>query len=139
MKNPIRIIDIWLHKYGLFGWNYSHLILHPWIIVDESYYRVKWFIQRGYRGYADCDAWGLDYYLAGWMPSALKRLEDNKIGHPCGMTQKGWKTRLRIMREGFEAAKAINDIPTKEQYQKLKRRLDKGLKLFAEHYLSLWD
>jgi hypothetical protein len=43
------------------------------------------------------------------------------------------------MREGFEAARAIGDIPEKEQYRQLKRRLDKGLKVFSEHYLSLWD
>ena len=124
---------------GLFGWSYMYLAGHPWIIVKESYYRIKWFIQRGHRGYADCDVWGLDGYLAGWMPAALKQLEDNKLGRPCGMTRRGWDTRLRIMREGFEAARAIGDIPEKEQYRQLKRRLDKGLKVFSEHYLSLWD
>ena len=132
MKNPLRQV-------GLFGWNYMYLLTHPWIIVTESCNRIKWFAQRGYRGYADCDIWSLDYYLSGWMPSALKRLENNKIGHPCGMTMKGWQTRLQIMREGFEAAREINDFSSLEHYMQLKRIVDKGLVMFAKHYLSLWD
>lgn len=132
MKNP-------LHEYGLFGWNYQYLILHPWVIVEESYYRVKWFIQRGYRGYSDSDVWGLYNYLANWMPAALLRLEKNKLGHPIGMTRKGWDTRLRIMREGFESATAIGDIPDIKEFRRLKRKMDKGLRMFMEHYLSLWD
>ena len=130
---------MFLYDYGLFGWNYTYLLTHPWVVIEESYYRIKWFIQRGYRGYADCDAWSLDYYLAGWMPAALKRLENNKIGCPCGMTPRGWRTRLRIMRDGFEAARAMGDIFDAKQYRQLKRRLDKGLKVFSVHYLSLWD
>jgi hypothetical protein len=126
-------------EYGLWGWNYWYLLTHPWKIVEESYYHTKWFIQRGWRGYADCDVWALDYYLAGWMAAALRVLETTKIGHPCGMTQKGWRTRLRIMREGFEAAKSMDRIPVKEEYKRLKRKMDRGLCMFAKHYLSLWD
>lgn len=132
MKNPLT-------RYGLFGWNYWHLVTHPWKLAEEIYYYAKWFIQRGHRGYADCDVWGLDYYLAGWMPEALRRLEMNKFGHPVGMTRKGWDTRLRIIREGFEAAKEMDELPGADHYKVLKRRMDKGLKMFAAHYLSLWD
>lgn len=124
---------------GLFGWNYRYLLSHPWKIVEESYYHAKWFVQRGYRGYSDSDAWDLGYYLAGWMPSALLRLEKNKLGHPCGMTRKGWDTRLRIMREGFEAAAAIGDTPDIKECRRLERRMNKGLEMFQRHYLSLWD
>lgn len=132
MKNPLT-------EYGLFGWNYAYLLLHPWVIAEESYYRIKWFIQRGYRGFADRDVWDLESYLAGWMPAALRRLENNKVGHPCGMTQRGWNTRLRIMREGFEAAKAMDDVAGIDESVELQRRVEKGLKMFAAHYLSLWD
>src|SRR5258708_21045784 len=94
MKNPLK-------QYGLFGWNYQYLLLHPWVIVQESYYQAKWFIQRGWRGYADCDVWGLDSYLAGWMPEALERLQKNKLGYPIGMKRQGWDSRLECMKQGF--------------------------------------
>jgi hypothetical protein len=132
MKNPLR-------EYGLFGWNYAHLLTHPWKIAEESYYHVKWFIQRGHRGYADCDVWNLNYYLAGWMPAAIRRLEMKRLGHPIGMTTAGWKTRLRIMREGFEAVIATSDFPDAKRYRQLERQMNEGLNMFAKHFLSLWD
>lgn len=36
--------------------------------------RVRWFIQRGRRGWADCDAWSLDCYIARILAQALPRL-----------------------------------------------------------------
>lgn len=44
--------------------------------------RIKWFVQRGRRGWADCDIWSLDWYLAGWLPDALRHLKATKNGIP---------------------------------------------------------
>lgn len=135
MKNPFT-------KYGLFGWNYRYLLIHPWVIIIESYYHTKWFIQRGYRGYADCDVWSLDSYLIRWMPKALRKLRDNKIGHPMGMTMAGWRTRLEKMADGFDAAYELIDL--RHSYKSpgeraAARRFNSGMKLFHEHFFSLWD
>lgn len=35
-------------------------------------YKIKWFFQRLFRGYSDCDLWNLDYHLAKII---LKRLK----------------------------------------------------------------
>lgn len=134
MKNPFK-------EYGLFGWNYKHIITHPWVVVEESYYRVKWFIQRGYRGWADCDVWSLDYYLSGWLPDALERLAISKKGCPIGMTPKGWQTRLKRMKRGFEEARKMDDMTyvTVADCKKAMRQIDKDLALFAKYFLNLWD
>jgi hypothetical protein len=131
----------WMSNYSppLGDYNYAAYLYQPHKYVMALYDKAKWFIQRGYRGYADCDAWSLDYYLAGWMPAAIKYLEENKHGTPIGMTPKGWATRLRIMREGFEAVKEMDEIPNRNRYRQLKRKMDKGLRLFAGHFLCLWD
>ena len=47
--------------------------------------RVRWFFQRGSRGWSDRDIWGLDSYVAGWMPAALRRLKKTKHGTPMSM------------------------------------------------------
>lgn len=127
--------------YGLFGWNYRHLLAHPWVLAKESYYHTKWFMQRGWRGYADCDVWSLDYYLAGWMPGALAKLRTNKLGHPMGMTSKGWQTRLKHMESAFLEAKKISDMDytTPKEMRAAERRMQRGLSVFTEHFLSLWD
>ncbi len=130
-----------LRKYGPpFGsYNYAVYMYQPHKYVIELIDEVRYFIQRGKRGYSDRDVWSIDYYLAHWMPEALKQLERTKHGTPIGMTPKGWSTRLRIIREGFEAVKELGDTPNHERYQELKRKMDKGLKLFGEYFLNLWD
>ncbi len=75
--------DPWYAKtywavYRFFKW---HKIFHPVQMYDE----VRWFIQRGRRGWADCDTWSLDDYLDGWMPDALRYLKEHKHGVPMGM------------------------------------------------------
>jgi len=134
MKNP-------LVEYGLFGWNYYHLLTHPWKIVEESYYHSKWFLQRGRRGYADCDVWNLDSYLTSWLPAALEHLQRNKMGHPVGMTRKGWDTRLERMKQGFIEAQKVSDMVyiTPRDCAMAQRRVESGLRVFARHFLSLWD
>lgn len=51
----------------------------PWRLYRE----VKWFLQRGRRGYSDQDAWNLEVYLSMVLSKALVRLADTSHGHPC--------------------------------------------------------
>jgi hypothetical protein len=126
---------------GLFGWNYRHLLTHPWKLAEECYYHTKWFMQRGWRGYADCDVWGLDSYLAGWLPRALDGLISAKHGHPIGMTRKGWESRLKRMKQGLIEAGKIGDMKYKTvaENRAANLRMQRDLKLFVEHFHSLWD
>lgn len=43
---------------------------------------IKWFWQRGRRGWADCDTWALDHYLEGILSEALSYLGDHRMGSP---------------------------------------------------------
>ena len=43
---------------------------------------VRWFFQRGRRGWADCDIWNLDMYLTRILAHALPKLAEGH-GHPC--------------------------------------------------------
>lgn len=134
MRNPLT-------EYGLFGWNYKYLLLHPHELIRCSYRRTKWFMQRGWRGYGDCDVWNLDSYLSSWLPEALESLRKNAHGHPIGMTPKSWDRRLKRMRAGFLEAKKISDMRyrTPEQFKDARRRMEFDLRLFTRHFLSLWD
>jgi len=44
---------------------------------------VKWFIQRGRRGYSDQDVWDMHSYLDSIIPPMLRELADMAHGHPC--------------------------------------------------------
>jgi hypothetical protein len=70
-----RLVDFYYVLYRFFHYN-------PWGNPRRAYREIKWFIQRGRRGWADCDVWGLDDYLSRWLPDALRRLKKTKQGVP---------------------------------------------------------
>lgn len=47
---------------------------------------IKWFIQRGKRGYADCDWWNLDSYMSKVMADAILTLRMKGMHVGCGDT-----------------------------------------------------
>lgn len=51
-------------------------------IPRDTYNKIKWFIQRGKRGYADCDIWNFSGYLSNILVNGLKELKDQVHGHP---------------------------------------------------------
>lgn len=56
-----------------------------WLDPQTYYYWLKYKSQRAQRGWADCDVWSLDSYLAEWLPNALRHLKVTKHGTPCAM------------------------------------------------------
>lgn len=50
--------------------------------IKDFLYSIKYFVQRGKRGYADCDIWGFDYYLARVIKEGVKRIKKVKHGVP---------------------------------------------------------
>ena len=44
--------------------------------------RIKSFIQRGIRGWSDCDTWSFDIYLSKIIYGGVRYLRDNKSGYP---------------------------------------------------------
>jgi hypothetical protein len=122
--DPIRTKVYWA-VYRFFA---NHIIFHPTDIYSE----IKWFIQRGRRGWSDRDTWSLDWYLCTptMMPAALRYLKAHKHGtpfsmfptdaeyiKPCGNpTDKAeeiavarWDACMDKMIVGFEAAWRIQD------------------------------
>lgn len=156
MKTPLQ----WLKDEGLFGWNYLHLIRNPHLIFKEIYYEIKYFLQRGKRGYSDRDNWRVDYYLNSWMPQALRNLK-SEHGFPVQiyvdmfpddppwemnqmhstLAHAKWRSVLETMAQGFEAAQKINAYEFKgaTELQVLQETMHRGLQLFKDYYTNLWD
>ena len=131
------------------AYNSHYLWTHPWEIVDHYWRQLKYFIQRGLYGYADEDWWSIDYYLSGWMPTAIRQYKKG-MGHPGSLkTMNDWKKILETMARGFEAEKAIQDCvwfhPKKtkkdndNRFKKLEKEYNDGMKLFIKYLPNLWD
>ncbi len=124
---------------------------------------IKYFIQRGKRGYADSDLWDFDAYLCGMIPPALRKLKEKKVGCPAEFYNseivndecRAWTEALEAMAQGFEAAEYVSnhryykhidsgkngyrvELDNKAMDNAVKK-MDLGLKLFAENFINLWD
>jgi len=97
--------------------------------------RIYWFCQRGYRGYADCDTWDFDTYLAMIIAKGLKQIKKYHQG------LEPTKKELSIMIKGFEANLKMMDnlSPKSAKYKGLKTDFHNGIKLFEKYFNYLWD
>jgi len=121
---------------------------------------LKWCLQRGFRGWADCDWWSMDYYLIDIIIPMLKTLRDNQMGHPCDLTEEQWVEKLNEMIEGFEAGKRVlddeyyeivsPDFPEKDATRKEvlewgrmnmadQKIFKQKMKIFIKYFFNLWD
>lgn len=125
----------------------------PWKLKQ-----VKFFYQRGRRGWADCDVWGMDYYLARVIPGMLKDLRKNHNGYPATLeTDNEWVAIINKIIAGFEAhirltemenwaIDSVTHLWTEEEKVKF-RDLDskdeatykEGMALLTEWFGALWD
>jgi hypothetical protein len=120
---------------------------------DTIIRNTKAFIQRGRRGYADCDVWNFDGYLCDVIVGGLKDLRKHHSGCPTEIyeeckhndqaTKKEWNHRLDQMIEGFIAGRKIINLDYNWRNKKagtiLKLKYNRGMRLFTEHFFSLWD
>lgn len=133
MENKFSKIKDWIEEY--IWWPIERIIEWPQDRIRE----IKWFIQRGRRGWADEDLWSLNYYLSDWMPNALEQLKKTKNSYPGNLTVKKWNKILDQMIEGFEASIKKDDTVDIKEYKQLDKIQKKGLQLFVDYYDDLWD
>ena len=91
--------------------------------------KIKYFIQRGKRGYSDRDVWSVDCYLATIIPPMLRDVAKYSIGHPANLRNfDEWKEILHRIADGFE--KYAEDeiemaLENKKEWNKIKREFIK--------------
>ena len=110
------------------------------------YKKIKWFIQRGRRGWSDYDLMDLNCYVAEMMVTALARLKINTGGFPGNLaelgTEKGhraWLDILSKMIAGFEAYLKLQNMDyAEEERSSLESEYFEGLNLFRKYFNDLW-
>lgn len=163
MRTPLK----WLKEEGVFGYNYWYLMLHPWKIFYWGYRYSYWFFQRGRRGWADCDAWGMDYYLSRIIDEMLEAQYKDPQGTPMSVFEEGdiapdgnptdvaskmrheqWKAILYKIQTGFKAHLRLCDLDFWDsndhtgslvRQHALQRQEAEGLALFTKYFGSLWN
>jgi len=128
--------------------------------MTNFFNNIKYFIQRGKRGYADCDLWDFDVYLAKTLTNALKDFKKINQGiapniyrkyinrkdltqkQKDELAKKEWNTILDIMIRGFSIVpklfegKVLNNKILKEGYM---YELGIAFDFLKKYYFDLWD
>jgi hypothetical protein len=126
--------------HGLFGYSYEYVFTHPWIIPGETCKRIKWFCQRGWRGYSDRDTWSIDGYLNSILIPMLTDLRNRHIGYPEGLAEDEWDLILSQIVMGLEANQRICDLDYDDEIlEALQLMSNRGLFLLGKYWNSLWD
>lgn len=72
------------HKVRYFFLGIWWSIKRVWDWPGKKCREITWFIQRGKRGWADCDVWDFDYYLCDVIIGGITKLRDTGTGLPEG-------------------------------------------------------
>lgn len=122
-----------------FPWN-------MWYFFADLPKNIKWFCQRGWRGYADCDLWNIDHYFLSTMIPMLKNFRNKNISYPPFMSMEEWHTVLDKIIKGFEAGRQIQefyDFKDYDSYTKkvnaLARQFKQSMSLFSKYFWHFWD
>lgn len=75
---------------------------------------IKWFFQRGFKGYCDRDVWNIDSWFERNIIPMLKELKETKHSYPMDMTEKQWEIELDNMIHCFE--EMTDDCSEKNEY-----------------------
>lgn len=104
---------------------------------------IKYFIQRGRRGYSDRDMWCFDNYLATIIPPVVRHYKGSTTCPP-DLYDKGhkneyhkWDEVLEEIAQGFEVAKRECNTLESEEEDLIKFR--RAMDLLKKHFFSLWD
>ena len=127
-------------------------------IFDE----IKYFIERGRKGYSSRDLWSFSDFLCEIIPDAVRKLKKKSFGCSSELYDKSrindechkWKKILEEIAQGFEAGKSILDLKyfkhekkgeyytheiDEEKSKLLAQKYERGMELFKRYFFSLWD
>ena len=102
---------------------------------------IKYFWQRGKRGYSDRDLWGFDHFLATVIRDGVRDINKIKHGWPGEpMTYEEWGTILTEISDGMQAyldlCSSGYDWSTEVA---MTARKDLGFAHFVKYFQNLWD
>ena len=117
MHYTLGLFPICRNSYQKFCWPWWREYLTP----SNYWCTLKYFCQRGYRGYAECDHWDADSYFETVMHGVIRDLRDHNNGFPAHLSDypmgenpkdgeaqdtgaEKWQAILNEIVEGFEAS-----------------------------------
>lgn len=112
-----------------------------WVNPAEYGRKIKYFVQRGRKGYSDPDIWNANDHIARTVLAFLDHSATCKMaGYPMGLSEKKWdlyKAEIKwLMEFHLNGDEVPIEVLKSEAHQK---RLKRAQKIFGQYWQSLWD
>lgn len=135
----------------------SYYLKRPHKFIRELWWRVKWFVQRKIKGWANPDVWDADYAIARYSLPLIKQLRQSDNSYPCDFSSVAeWHKvldeiiwALEYLVKDFNGQDLRNiDLNaqgghfTSEQLSemnKMEERAQNGYELFGKYFRALWN
>lgn len=122
------------------------------IKIRSAAYAIKYFFQRGFRGYDDRAWFDIDYWFMETMAKLLRKMAKDGSGFPLEFKERNeWVAILNRMaayldkmnyEEEFDKCYNETDDVTKAWEMAdtiINERKEKFFKLFSDYFYNLWD
>lgn len=110
------------------------------MLIKDKFRELKWFYQRGKRGFSDYDLWDMDDYLLEVLPEMLKKFRSLKNSYPMKFkSMRDWQKVLKEMETGFRKVRKLDQSMRFKDYEKKTEIFQKNMKLLTKHFFNLWD
>jgi len=113
--------------------------------IKDSRNQIVYAWQRVFRGFDDRMFWGISSQLSPMMVEIIDWYIKNKSGYPASLlTEKEWNNIMKQIKEGFESDIKLDKMEYcgkywKRKWDRLDKKREKGLMLFAKYYADIWD
>ena len=142
-KNMNRVKRYLYEEVGYLGKNGLYWATHPHMLISETFWhiksQIKWFIQRGRRGFSNYDLWSFDSYLSRMLPAAFDEMRRISHGHPGGLTPEEWDGVLEELAQGFREYHELYIGSFKKIGMEDNEKWERTIRLFGRWYGHLWD
>jgi hypothetical protein len=121
-KKDIQILPLDLNKlihHKWHWWEYPDIwCRRSWAFLEDIPRMIRWFWQRGRRGYSDRDVWEFHYHISDVVYHGLLQLKKYKHGYPAtpepdtdkwDYNEKRWDDILDKMVAGWELAFKVSN------------------------------
>ena len=118
-------------------WGHRGFLSDPLGYISLCLDEIKYFFQRGWRGYADKDFWNAEDHISYIICQACATLRVTSKGIPNKYkTMEEWHQVLSEIEHGFTLYK---DNHYEDDPEKWETPLKKSFQLLEENFESLWD
>ena len=95
-----------------------------WYKIRSLPREIKWFIQRGRRGWADCDTWNFDVYISGVIAKAVPAI--GGIGCPGSLVPEDWND------SGIPEKYGIPPKDPHEVWEEILEKIGEGFQVYLD-------